>query len=131
MKLKFILVFLTVIISSCTSSDRSSLIVTTEDLLLEMTDLGRLTVFSGDTYRTLQYSSYDRRSKSPADSGWFANEDGFGGEPVPGFERVLKEPDSSDIGEYLICDIKEPGVIQRLWSAGITGKIRLFLDDPS
>lgn len=130
MRLKFILAVLTVI-SSCATSDRSSPIVTTEDLLQEMTDLGRLTVFSGDAYRTLQYSSYDRRSKSPSDSGWFANEDGFGGEPVPGFEKVLKEPDSSGIGEYLICDIKEPGVIQRLWSADITGKIRLFLDDPS
>jgi hypothetical protein len=131
MKLKFVLAVLTTIIYSCATSDRSSPVVTTEDLLLEMTDLGRLAVFSGDTYRTLQYSSYDRRSKSPADSGWFANEDGFGGEPVPGFEAVLQEPDSSGVGEYLICDIKEPGVIQRLWSAGITGRIRLYLDDPS
>ena len=131
MRLKFILPVVTAIISSCTTTDRTSQVVTTEDLLLEMADLQRLTVSSGDTYRTLQYSSYDRRSKSPSDSGWFANEDGFGGEPFPGFEKVLKEPDSSGIGEYLICDIKEPGVIQRLWSAGITGKIRLFLDDPS
>lgn len=96
-----------------------------------MTDLERLASFSGDSYKTVQYSSYDRRSKSPSDSGWFANEDGFGNEPIPGFEKVLKEPDSTGIGEYLICDIKGQGVIQRLWSAGITGKIRLFLDDDS
>ncbi len=125
----FCVVALSVFINSC-NTERPQ-IIKTEKLLQEMTDLGRLTVLSEVSYRSVQYSSYDRRSKSPSDSGWFANEDGFGGEPLPGFEEVLKEPDSTGIGEYLICDINEPGVIQRLWSAGITGKIRLFLDNPS
>ena len=33
------------------------------------------------------------------------------------------------IGEYLICDVRQPGAIVRLWTAGLNGKIRLFLDD--
>ena len=113
---------------SCTSQ-RMKQIITLDSLLEEMVDLNRLTVLPGASYKAFQYSSYDRRSTSTADSLWFSNEDGFGGEPVPGFEKVLKEPDSKGIGEYLICDIKGPGVIQRLWSAGITGKVRLFLDE--
>lgn len=96
-----------------------------------MIDLGRLTRLPVKSYKTIQYSSYDRRSTSPADSGWFSNEDGFGGEPIPGFEKVLKEPDSTGIGEYLICDIQKSGAILRLWTAGLDGKIRLFLDNMS
>ena len=125
----FCVVALSIFLNSC-NTDRQE-IIKTEKLLQEMTDLGRLTLLEDGFYRSVQYSSYDRRSKSPSVSGWFANEDGFGGEPLPGFEKVLKEPDSTGIGEYLICDINEPGVIQRLWSAGITGKIRLFLDNLS
>ncbi len=103
--------------------------VTIGSLLDEMVSLKRLTFLPEPGYRTIQFSSYDRRSQSPSDSGWFANEDGFGGEPLPGFEEVIKEPDSTGIGEYLICDIQSPGVIQRLWTASITGSIRFFLDD--
>lgn len=113
---------------SCTSHETKQKI-TIDTLLVEMVDLNRLTVLPEASYRTFQYSSYDRRSTSLEDSLWFANEDGFGGEPIPGFEKVLKEPDSTGTGEYLICDVEGPGVIQRLWSAGITGRIKLFLDD--
>jgi len=113
---------------SCTSHVKKQ-IITIDSLLEEMVDLNRLIVLPEASYKTCQYSSYDRRSTGPADSLWFSNEDGFGGEPIPGFEKVLKEPDSTGTGEYLICNIKGKGVIQRLWSAGITGKIRLFLDD--
>jgi hypothetical protein len=98
-------------------------------LLDEMTDLERLTRVPDPPYRVVQYSSYDRRSRTPADTTWFCNEDGFGGEPVPGFEKVLAEPDSGGTGEYLICDVRSPGVIQRLWTAAISGRIRLYLDE--
>ncbi|TFH28267.1 MAG: DUF2961 domain-containing protein [Bacteroidia bacterium] len=122
--LAFGLIFL--LITSCKKTDPS---ITTGTLLEEMVDLNRLTRLPEQEYRTVQYSSYDRRSTKPSESGWFANEDGFGNEPVPGFEEVLKSPDERGIGEYLICDIQNPGAIVRLWTAGIKGKIRLFLDD--
>ncbi|MFO7668418.1 MAG: glycoside hydrolase family 172 protein [Bacteroidales bacterium] len=103
--------------------------ITTGTLLDEMADLNRLTRIAEPMYRTVQFSSYDRRSIMPSETGWFANEDGFGNEPVPGFAKVIQTPDERGIGEYLICDIQNPGAIVRLWTAGIKGKIRLFLDD--
>jgi hypothetical protein len=103
--------------------------ITTASLLDEMTDLNRLSRLPIREYRTVQYSSYDRRSTKPSDSCWFANDDGFGNEIIPGFEKVLKQPNDSGTGEYLVCDIQQPGAIVRLWTAGISGKIRLYLDD--
>jgi hypothetical protein len=103
--------------------------ITTESLYLEMTDLHRLVEFPHPAYRIFQFSSFDRRSQLPGGPDWFANSDGFGGEPIPGFERILQEPDSEGIGEYLIADVKGPGAIVRLWSAAISGTIDLYLDD--
>jgi hypothetical protein len=100
-----------------------------ESLLKEMTDLERLSYLPEQPYRVLQYSSYDRRSVIPGQPEWFANSDGFGNEPVPGFEAVIAEPDEEGIGTYLVCDLQGPGVIQRLWTAGINGKIRCYFDD--
>jgi hypothetical protein len=103
--------------------------VTMEGLINEMTDLERLTRFPDETYKTVQFSSYDRRSTSPYKPGWFANSDGFGGEPIPGFKKVLEEPGEDGIGRYLICDVQRPGAIVRLWSARINGDISVYLDD--
>ncbi len=121
-------VLFTLILLSCTGI-RPKHVISTATLLDEMVDLHRLTKLSEISYRTVQFSSYDRRSTSRADSCWFANEDGFGNEPVPGFVKVLKQPDKEATGEYLICDVRQPGAIMRLWTAGLNGKIRLFLDN--
>ncbi len=102
--------------------------VSTESLLREMTDLQGLSLYPIPAFKTIQYSSYDRRSQYPDQPGWFMNSDGFGGEPVPGFESVLKAPDGNNIGEYLICDVKGPGAIVRLWTAWIEGEIELYID---
>jgi hypothetical protein len=102
--------------------------VTTGSLIREMVDLQRLAEFPEPSYRTVQYSSYDRRSRLPSQPGWFANSDGFGGEPLPGFEEVLREPDESGIGAYLLCDVEGPGAVVRLWTARIGGTLRVFLD---
>ena len=116
------------LILGCSTHDRSHERITTGSLLDEMLDLKRLTYLPECNYHTMQYSSSDRNSMSPSQPGWFSNSDGFGGENIPGFEKVLKDPDSAGTGEYLICDIHHPGAILRLWTAGINGKIRLFLD---
>jgi len=102
--------------------------VTTGSLVREMVDLRRLTEFPEPSYRTVQFSSYDRRSRFPSRPGWFANSDGFGGEPIPNFEKVLREPDEDGIGVYLICDVEGPGAVVRLWTARIGGTLRVFLD---
>ncbi|MFQ5805619.1 MAG: DUF2961 domain-containing protein [Phycisphaerae bacterium] len=101
----------------------------TGQLLREMIDLSRLTDVPQPAFKTVQFSSYDRASALPGGPGWFANNDGFGNEATPNFEAVLKAPDESGIGEYLICDVEGPGAIVRTWTAACTGDIRLYLDD--
>lgn len=105
--------------------------ITTGTLIREMTDLKALVEYPHPAYRSIQFSSYDRRSVSPDSPGWFANSDGFGQEPIPGFVEVLREPDGNGTGEYLMCDVKGPGAIVRLWTAAINGNIRFYLDDLS
>ena len=127
----YFVLFIPVILGfiSCTSSAPVEQAITTEDLFKEMIDLAGLTYFPDPPYRTVQFSSYDHRSTLPGGPDWFANSDGFGGEPLPNFEEVLKEPGEDGIGEYLIADIDGPGAIVRLWTAAINGQIQLFLDD--
>ena len=102
--------------------------VTTGSLLQEMIDLERLAEFPQPSYKTVQFSSFDRRSIMPSQPGWFANSDGFGQEPIPGFEQVLRPPDKDGIGRYLICDVEGPGAIVRLWTARIVGTVQVYLD---
>lgn len=103
-------------------------VVTTASLIDEMTDLKQLSEYPVPGFSSVQYSSYDRRTVSPDKPGWFANDDGFGGEPLPGFLEVVKKPDSKGIGEYLICDVRRPGAIVRLWTAQIAGQLTVWLD---
>ena|GEM_PF-126826 len=103
--------------------------ITTATLLDEMAGLDRLMVLPlTRKYKTVQFSSYDRSSVSPDAPGWFSNSDGFGGAAHPAFEAVLRAPDENGVGTYLVCDVKQPGAIVRLWTAQHTGTIRMFLD---
>jgi len=102
--------------------------VTTESLLREMIDLRALAEFPEPAFKTVQFSSYDRRSGVPGGPGWFSNADGFGNEPLPAFEAVVREPGEDGIGEYLVCDIEGPGAVVRCWTAAINGRIRMELD---
>ena len=103
--------------------------VTTESLIREMTDMRRLAEFPDPAFKTVQFSSFDRRSTVPGEPGWFSNADGFGNEPIPAFEAVLREPGEDGVGEYLVCDIRGPGAIVRCWTAAINGSMRVELDD--
>ncbi len=122
----FILLFMT-----CDSEKDVRSAVSTESLFNEMIDMVGLTKFPDPVFHTVQFSSFDRRSRLPGGPDWFANSDGFGGEPTPNFEKVLKEPDESGIGEYLIAEVNGPGAIVRLWTAAIEGEIKLYLDGQS
>jgi len=102
--------------------------VNTGTLLDEMADLDRLARWPAPPYRTIQFSSYDRRSTTPEAPGWFSNADGFGGEPIPGFLKVLREPGDEKDGLYSVADVRGPGAIVRGWSAGMGGKLRVTLD---
>jgi hypothetical protein len=102
--------------------------LTTGTLVSQMTDMFRLAEFPEPFYKTVQFSSYDHRSTVPGGPEWFANSDGFGQEPVPNFEAVLAEPGANGIGEYLVCDVKGPGAIVRVWTARSEGTIKVFFD---
>jgi len=102
--------------------------LTTGSLIEEMIDLYRLADFPEPAYKTVQFSSYDRRSTHPGGPLWYANADGFGDEPIPNFEAVLQPPNDQGIGEYLVCDVTGPGAIVRTWTAAITGTLRVYLD---
>jgi hypothetical protein len=102
--------------------------ITTGTLLRQMTDLERLTRFPEPFYRTVQFSSYDRRSDQPGGPGWYANSDGFGGEPIPNVQDVLEEPGEDGVGTYLLCDVDGPGALVRTWTANMNGTVRLYLD---
>jgi hypothetical protein len=41
---------------------------------------------------------------------------------------VLREPDAKGIGEYLIAECNGPGAIVRLWTAAISGTVRVTID---
>jgi hypothetical protein len=113
---------------SCAPAERPADVVTTGSLYEEMIDLVGLTQFPKPAYRTVQLSSYDRRSRIPGGPDWFANSDGFGGEPIPGFEAVLREPGADGVGQYLMADVEGPGAMVRLWTAAIDGTVQLWLD---
>jgi hypothetical protein len=102
--------------------------ITTESLVAEMVDLAGLGDFPDPPFETVQFSSYDRRSEAPNTPGWYANSDGFGSEPIPGFLAVLKPPGADGVGEYLMTDVEGPGAIVRGWTAAISGELRVFLD---
>jgi len=103
-------------------------VVTTGSLIDELVNFQKLAEFPDPGYQSVQFSSYDRHTVSPDKPGWFANDDGFGGEQLPGFLKVIKTPDANGIGEYLICDVKGPGAIVRLWTAEIDGNLSVWLD---
>jgi len=103
--------------------------ITTGSLIREMIDLWKLVETPVPFYKTIQFSSYDRGSDLPGGKGWFDNSDGFGGEKIPNYEKVIKDPDKNGIGEYLVCDLKGPGAIVRTWTATHKGTIQMFLDD--
>ncbi|HNQ91210.1 MAG TPA: DUF2961 domain-containing protein [Verrucomicrobiota bacterium] len=105
--------------------------VTTGTLLQEMADLEALARWPDPAYRVVQFGSADRRSTHPEAPGWLANADGFGGEPIPGFLKVLREPREGGAGLYLIAEVQGPGAIVRGWSAGMGGVLRVYLDPPA
>ena len=74
-RLSITLLFSTLCIGSFGQKKSS---ITVETLLEEMTSYDKMTRYPALPYRSMQQSSYDRRSVSPDRPGWFANDDGEG-----------------------------------------------------
>lgn len=88
---------------SCTKPQQT---ITLESLLKEMVSVEDLSRFPEPYYTCKQVSSYDRRSISANQPGWFANDDGFGAVAIDTVENVVKQ---------VLFDEEGPGVITRMW----------------
>ncbi|MBL7110897.1 MAG: DUF2961 domain-containing protein [Bacteroidales bacterium] len=118
------LIFLMVI--SCNTHAQT---ITTGSLFEEMVDLERLSTYPSPNYKMVQFSSYDHRSTVPGGPEWWANSDGFGGEPEPNFEEVITYDQETGMGEFVIADVEGPGAIVRLWTAAMEGEITMYIGD--
>ena len=89
---------------SCSKKERTVGLVS---LLDEMSGYERLTRTSGYDYRSLQSSSYNRRSVSPDSAGWFADSDGLG---------FIRTEEIEGKTEWVIMEHDGPGCITRIWT---------------
>lgn len=96
--------------------------ITTATLLEEMTNLHALAEFPKPAYTCKQFSSYDRKSKTPevpTTEGWFANADAG---------HFLRVEERAGRKEYVMMDAAGPGAIVRIWSANPAGTLRIYID---
>lgn len=96
-----------------------SKIITLEHLLDEMVDYASAAEFP--EYSVRQTSSYDRRSLSPGQPGWFANNDGSG------YERI---EEINGHKEKVLFETEGPGVVTRIWmtTSDKRGVLRFYFD---
>jgi len=100
--------------------------ITLASLLEEMVDFDAAARWPKPAYTCRQASSYDRRSKSPADTGgWFANTDN-----MDGSGDSLRWETVQGRRECVLLDVEGPGAIVRFWSGGQQpkGNVRFYLD---
>lgn len=100
-------------------------VITLEVLLDEMISVEKLSRFPMPYYTSHQVSSYDRRSVSPNDPSWFANEgDGYG---------LVRVDTVNGRIEKVMFDEQSPGVITRIWvtTKDKRGTWRFYFDGSS
>jgi hypothetical protein len=118
------MISLTVTIIFSLYSCKKEKVVSLKTLLFEMTDRNAITRIPVPFYNLKQFSSYDRRSVSPSDSGWFANDD---------YTHFIGIDSSLGRKEYILLDTDGPGAIVRWWmtfagEGALAGTIRLYID---
>lgn len=93
--------------------------ITSNSILDETADLGRLTKRPVPYYTTAEATSYDRATKTPGNEAWFANGD------AGQFIRI-EERDGRK--ERVMADLVGPGAVVRIWSANPAGTLRFYFD---
>ena len=95
--------------------------VTLGSLLDEMVSYDVLASYPDPSYKTMQVSSYDRRTRDAQEPGWFANDDGFGYERADTVDGRI---------EKVLFDEKGPGAVTRIWmtTKDKTGILRFYFD---
>ncbi len=92
--------------------------ISMKDLLSDMADLAGMAEFPDPPYTCRQFSSYDRKSKSPSQD-WFANGD---------CGQYLRVEDRDGRPEHVMMDAEGPGAVVRIWSANPDGVLRIYID---
>jgi hypothetical protein len=97
-------------------------------LVDEMGRLDQLARLPAAPFTSRQSTSFDRRSRSPADAAtWFANDD-FVTDTAANLVRVDDTPAGK---RYVLLDVDGPGAVVRIWTATPTGTLRVHIDgDP-
>jgi hypothetical protein len=111
--------FLLIFISSCKNEK-----VTLETLLTEMTDRAEITYFSENPYSLKQFSSYDRKSVSPDNPDWWANDD---------YTQFIREENNEGRREFVLFETEGPGAVVRWWmtfagEGASSGIVRIYID---
>lgn len=115
------LLFLAVILVTLPSSAAAAQPISTRTLLEQMTDLHTLSEYPQPPFTCRQFSSYDRKSKSPQQD-WFANYDRG---------HFLRTEQADGRTEHVLMDAAGPGAVVRIWSANPQGTLRIYLDGES
>lgn len=113
--------FIAVITCKETKAQNSNKIITIGSLLKEMQDFDAVTRFPAPFYTMNQASSYDRRSISPDQPGWFANEDN---------NQFIRTETHQGRQEQVMLDADGPGAIVRFWLTTVVkpGTMRFYFD---
>lgn len=94
--------------------------ITLGQQLGEWADLESLTYFPSPRYQTRLVSSHDPASTSPLQRDtWFANRD---------WGHYRGTIFNGDRREYILADLKGPGVLARLWTANPGGNLYVYAD---
>ena len=98
--------------------------VTFESLLTEMTDREAVTHLPDPMYTLKQFSSYDRRSTTPGEEGWWANSD---------YTHFIRKEENQGRREFVMFDAQGPGAVVRWWSTfagegAADGTVRIYID---
>ncbi len=97
--------------------------VTLESLLDEMMSYEESAKFPNTVYTSHQESSYDRRSVTPGNPDWFANDDGWG---------FIRTESNEGREEKVIMEATGPGAITRIWLTSLTNNeaiIRFYFNE--
>jgi hypothetical protein len=98
--------------------------VTFGTLLEDMTQPEILASFPNPSFNLKQFSSYDRRTKTPGGEGWFANHDA---------SWFVAQETNEGRREFVMLDAEGPGAVVRFWmtfgnQAAYTGTLRMYID---
>ena len=100
--------------------------ITTGSLLLEMIDREKIVEFPDPHFTLKQFSSYDRKSVSPEQPGWFANADR---------SQFIRTENNNGRREFVLFDADGPGAVVRFWVTVAlyegNGILRIYLDHKS